>query len=75
MESYVKAGFMASALVIGRLESRPAENFFEWMKYLEVLPDTKENTVLAFWTEQVRMAHQWYAYGKRAANSMGNRFK
>ena len=57
---------MASALVIGRLESRPADNFFEWMEYLEVLPNTKEDTVLKFWAEQVKLAHQWYKYGKRA---------
>ncbi len=67
VESYVAANFMASALVIGRLDSRPADNFFEWMEYLEVLPDTREDTVLAFWTKQVHLAHQWYAYGNSAA--------
>ncbi|MDE2839832.1 MAG: hypothetical protein OXM03_04315 [Chloroflexota bacterium] len=65
-ESYIDAGFFSSALVIGRLESRPSDNFFEWMESLEVLPDTRENTILRFWTEQVRLAHHWFAYGKRA---------
>lgn len=63
MESYVEARFMASALVIGRLESRPSDMFFEWMESLGVLPDTREDTVLAFWSDQVRRAHHWYKYG------------
>jgi len=46
MESYLKAGFMCSALVIARLESKPSDIFFEWMKSLDVLPNVKENTVL-----------------------------
>lgn len=58
--SYRKAGFMISALVVNRGESAPSWHFFEWMKHLDVLPDTNEQTVLAFWTEQVRQAHDWF---------------
>ncbi len=65
MESYLEAGFMSSALVIGRLESKPSDSFFEWMEYLKVLPDLKEYTVLAFWADQVKKAHHWYKYGKK----------
>ena len=65
MESYLEAGFMCSALVIARLESRPSDTFFEWMEYLDVLPDLEEDTILAFWAEQVKKAHHWYAYGRR----------
>lgn len=65
MESYAQAQFMCSALVIGRLESRPSEIFFEWMGELDVLPNLKEETVLAFWAEQVKKAHHWYKYGKK----------
>ncbi len=65
MESYLKAGFMASALVVARLESKPSDIFFEWMESLGVLPDLKEETVLAFWSEQVKKAHHWYKYGKK----------
>ncbi len=66
MESYKQAGFMASALVISRLESKPSDIFFEWMEYLNVLPDTREDTVLRFWSEQVHYAHQWFKYGRKA---------
>jgi hypothetical protein len=65
MESYSKAGFMASALVIGRLESQPSDIFFRWMESLGILPDMSVNTVLAYWTAQVKKAHHWYKYGKK----------
>ena len=65
MQSYLEADFMASALVIARLEPKPSDIFFEWMESLGVLPDTKEDTVLAFWTEQVKKGHHWYKYGKQ----------
>lgn len=64
MESYLKAGFMCSALVIARLESKPSDIFFEWMESLGVLPNVKEDTVLKFWSDEVKKAHQWYAYEK-----------
>lgn len=64
-ESYLASGFMASALVIARMESKPSDIFFEWMRTLGVLADIKEDTVLAFWVEQVKKAHHWYKYGKR----------
>lgn len=71
MESYKEAGFMSSALVIGRNESIPSKIFFEWIEGLEILPDTEEDTVLRFWTEQVQYAHQWYKYGRRAPTFNG----
>jgi hypothetical protein len=64
-ESYLEAGFMASALVIARWESKPSDIFFEWMKSLGVLPNINEDTVLSFWSQQVKKAHQWYRYGKK----------
>jgi hypothetical protein len=64
MESYLEAKFMASALVIGRDESKPSDPFFEWMKHLDVLPNLNEDAKLVFWTDQVKKAHHWYKYGK-----------
>lgn len=63
-ESYLKHKFMASALVIARLESKPSDLFFEWMKTLGALPNLSESAVLTFWVEQVKRAHHWYKYGK-----------
>jgi hypothetical protein len=65
VQSYKQAKFMASALVIARLESKPSDIFFEWMKELGALPSTSEMAVLKFWSEQVNKAHHWYKYGKQ----------
>jgi hypothetical protein len=56
---------MASALVIARLESKPSDIFFKWMVSLNIIPDLSEDSVLKFWTEQVKKAHHWYKYGKK----------
>lgn len=63
--SYRKAGFMISALVVNREEFAPSWHFFEWMKQLDVLPNTDEPTVLAFWADQVHRAHQWFGKHRR----------
>ena len=64
VRSYLEHGFMASALVVNRSESQPSDIFFEWMESLDVLPNLREDTVLAFWAEQVKKAHNWYKYGR-----------
>jgi hypothetical protein len=61
-QSYLAHGFMASALVIGRVNSQPSDIFFNWMKDLKILPDTKESTILKFWQGEVDKAHKWYKY-------------
>jgi hypothetical protein len=65
MRSYCANGFMASALVVNRLEYKPSDLFFEWMKRIEVLPDTNEGTVMKFWIDQVNKAHNWYKADRR----------
>jgi hypothetical protein len=65
IRSYREAGFMASALVVNRDEYMPSDHFFEWMKTLNVLPDTNQDTVLKFWADQVNKAHNWYAAGRK----------
>lgn len=59
-DSYREHGFMASALVVGKYQDQPSEHFFEWMEFLQILPDLARNTVLGFWVEQVRRAHMHY---------------
>jgi hypothetical protein len=58
--SYCKYGFMANALVVNRAEYRPSSIFFDWMEWLNVLPDKKDDTILKFWTEELNKAHNWY---------------
>jgi hypothetical protein len=64
MRSYCNYGFMASALAVNRMEYMPSELFFEWMVQLQVLPDTAQDTVFAFWADQVHKAHNWYNAGR-----------
>ena len=58
--SYCEHGFMASALVVNRLEYKPSDLFFDWMVRLNVLSNNSDDTVLKFWIEQVNKAHNWY---------------
>jgi len=58
--SYCDHGFMANALVVNKNEYKPSPIFFNWMQSLDVLQDTKEDTILRFWAEQVNKAHNWY---------------
>jgi len=65
MRSYQEAGFMGSALVVNREEYKPSDHFFDWMRQLKVLPDTREDTILRFWADQVNKAHNWYKSGRK----------
>lgn len=65
VESYLEAGVLCSSLVIARLESKPSDIFFEWIKELGILPNTREESVLAFWSQEVKKAHHWYKYRKQ----------
>jgi hypothetical protein len=60
MLSFTEAGFMASALAVDKARYEPSVHFFRWMQDLGALPDTKEETVLRFWSEQVEKAHAWF---------------
>lgn len=60
MASYRAAGFMASALVVGKHADQPSEHFFDWMEQLRILPNRKPETVITFWVEHVQLAHRYY---------------
>ena len=61
---------MASALVIARLESKPSDIFFDWMKDLKLIPDLSDASVLTFWADQVKKAHHWYKYQTHSKNEI-----
>lgn len=60
MESWREGQFMISAIVIGGVDYQPSDHFFEWMKELGVLSNLKQETVFAFWSEQVKKAFAFY---------------
>jgi hypothetical protein len=59
-ETYQTGQFLATALVVNKAEFKPSDQFFKWMEELGVLPNLKEDTILAFWADQVNRAHNWY---------------
>lgn len=60
-DSYLRGGFFATALVVSQETRMPSERFFTWLVELGVLANTKERTLLPFWSDQVSKAHSWYA--------------
>lgn len=61
-ETFAKGQFLATALVVNKAQYKPSDQFFKWMEELGVLPDLEEDTVLAFWADQVNRAHNWYSH-------------
>lgn len=59
-DSYRAGGFFATAIVVSKGENKPSDHFFDWTKVVGVLPNLKEDTVLAFWAQQVVRAHEFY---------------
>lgn len=57
-ESFRDHGYMLSSLVVRKGEPRPSEHFFEWMHFLELIPDLTEESVDEFWSQQVRLAFE-----------------
>ena len=64
--SYKKAQFMASALVVSKGECKPSWHFFQWLEKLDILPDLDDDTVMAFWANEVNKAHVWYTAHHKA---------
>jgi hypothetical protein len=61
LESYQRGKFLASALVTARGTQEPGEGFWNFVEELGLLASTSPNRRLMFWSEQVRLAHEWYA--------------
>lgn len=61
LESYQRGKFLASALVTAKGTQEPGEGFWNFVEELGLLTSTSPNRRLMFWSEQVRLAHEWYA--------------
>jgi len=60
MESYERAGFFSSALVVGKRDGTPGEGFYTLLKELGLIKSSKTDKALHLWAEHVAKAHQWY---------------
>jgi hypothetical protein len=61
LESYQRGKFLASALVTAKGTQEPGEGFWNFVEELGLFTSTSPTRRLMFWTEQVRLAHDWYA--------------
>jgi hypothetical protein len=61
LDSYQRGKFLASALVTSKGTQEPSEGFWIFVDELGMFTSTSPTRRLMFWTEQVRLAHDWYA--------------
>jgi len=61
LDSYRRGKFLASALVTAKGTQEPGEGFWSFVDELGLCTSTSPTRRLMFWTEQVRLAHEWYA--------------
>jgi len=60
-DTYREAGFFITAFVVLGATGLPSYSFFESAKDLNLIPDLGEDTKLRFWTEQMRLAKEYYS--------------
>lgn len=60
MLSYLHAGFVAGALVVGKESVQPSAVFFEWMHEKKILPNLNDETVIPFWSDHFKAGQRWY---------------
>jgi hypothetical protein len=61
LDTYQRGKFLASALVTAKGTQEPGEGFWSFVDELGLFTSTSPTRRLMFWTEQVRLAHDWYA--------------
>ncbi len=60
-ESYKRGQFLASALVVSKATGEPGYGFRAFVKDLELCTSSRNEDFIAFWSDQVNKAHEWYA--------------
>lgn len=60
MESYAKGGFFASALVVSKADGTPSEGFFNLLRELGLIKDSRSTKAMLLWSDHVAMAQAWY---------------
>jgi hypothetical protein len=67
MESYERAGFFSSALVVGKQVGSPGEGFYALLKELGLIASSKTDKAMYLWADHVAKAHTWYSKATGAA--------
>ena len=61
MESYERAGFFSSALVVGKQVGSPGEGFYNLLRELGLIASSKTDKAMYLWADHVAKAHTWYS--------------
>lgn len=61
MESYERAGFFSSALVVSKQDGSPGEGFYNLLKELGLVASSKSDKAMYLWADHVAKAHTWYS--------------
>jgi hypothetical protein len=67
MESYERAGFFSSALVVSKQDGSPGEGFYNLLKELGLIASSKTDKAMYLWADHVAKAHTWYSKAPGAA--------
>lgn len=61
LESYERGKFLATALVTAKGTQEPSQGFWNFVEELGLFTSTSPTRRLMFWSQQVQLAHAWYA--------------
>ena len=61
MESYERAGFFSSALVVSKQDGTPGEGFYNLLKELGLIASSKTDKAMFLWSDHVEKAQKWYS--------------
>src|SRR5688572_12566884 len=61
MESYERAGFFSSALVVSKQNGLPGEGFYNLLRELGLVASSKSDKAMYVWADHVRKGHTWYS--------------
>lgn len=59
-DSYLRAGFLASAVAVSKSTDEPSEGFKALVREAGLLRNTKGDAFMLFWSDQLNKAYDWY---------------
>jgi hypothetical protein len=60
-DSYLRSGFLASAVAVSKSTDEPSAGFKALVRDAGLLRNTKRDAFMLFWSDQLNKAYDWYA--------------
>ncbi len=60
-DSYLRGGFLASALAVRKITGEPSEGFRSLVDKLGLFHSSKRDDFAVFWSQEVQKTYDWYA--------------